>query len=84
VSTTVLLEVSIGDDADPHTSVAPPDVLAAVAGAGQPIGHGWSRRSEGPWRLRFHLTGPDRVTAGQALEKQLRSMGYAAELLMAH
>jgi hypothetical protein len=78
----VLLEVTVGLDANPDTDVAPEDVVAALQAAGQPVSHGWSRRGDDPWRLRFQLTGRDRVTVGQALEAELCVLGYDPEVFV--
>ncbi len=81
MATTVLLEVTLLGPVDISRPVmAPPAVLAAVAGAKQPTDFGLSRRGDGPWRVRFHLSGPERVDAGEALEEELRALGYEVDV----
>jgi hypothetical protein len=81
VATTVALEVTLVGEVDPDRQVvAPPDVAGAVAASGPPTGHGLSRRGDGPWRLHYQLTGPDRLAVGQALERELRRLGHEADL----
>lgn len=80
MSTVVLLEVTVRGVVDPEREVlAPPDVLRALAAAGQPTRHGLSRQGRGPLRLQFQLSGPDRVSVGQVLQAKLRELGYEAD-----
>ena len=81
MSTTVVLLVSLPHDVDPDREVAvPADVLSALARAGQPTGHGLAKDGGGPWRLRYQLTGTDRVAVGRDLLARLRGFGYDADL----
>jgi len=82
VSTSVTLSVT------PRRPVAPDqyfgevagDIAALLSAYGQPQRPGlWAPR-EGPVRLLFQLTGPDRLTAGQRLLDELRLLGYEADL----
>jgi len=82
VSTSVTLIVTpkAAVDPDRYTGAVPPDILAALRASEQPEEAGlWCPRS-GPVRLLFHLSGPDRLTAGQRLVDDLRLLGYEAEL----
>lgn len=51
--------------------------------AGQRTGNGWEKRGDGPRRVYYQLTGPDRVSTGQALEAMLRALGYDADVSFA-
>lgn len=80
--TSVVLSVTPAGPIDParHTVEVPDDIAAALTAAGQPRAPGlWVPRS-GPVRLLFHLSGPDRLSAGQRLLEQLRLLGYDADL----
>jgi hypothetical protein len=84
VSTTVVLEVTPRHSVDPdrHANKLPADLAAAFSAAGQPLNHGLSRSGAGQWRFHFHLSGPDRLLNGQALERDVRKLGYEADLIV--
>lgn len=83
MATTAVLRVTLpGGDPD-RASPVPDDIVSLLAAAGQPTGHGWSRHGDQPWRLHYQLTGPDRVSIGQALEAKLRTLGYEADVSFA-
>jgi hypothetical protein len=42
--------------------------------------HGLSRGGAGPFRLRFQLSGPDRLAVGKALQADARRLGYDANV----
>ena len=67
-------------DPDRWTGLVPEDVAAVLRAAGQPDRAGLEHRRSGPVRLRFHLSGPNRVEAGQRLEERLRQLGYEADV----
>lgn len=82
MSTKVVLEVTPHEpiDSDRHVGELPRDIAALLTKHGQPLGHGLACRGPGPWRFSFQLSGPDRVTVGPLLERELRSLGYEADL----
>jgi hypothetical protein len=84
VSTTVVLEVTPRHPVDPDRPAdeLPAYLAAAFSTAGQPLDHGLSRRGAGQWRFHFQLSGPDRLRNGQALERDLRRIGYEADLVV--
>lgn len=57
----------------------PADLAAVLARAGVPLGHGWSRHGDRPYRIRWQLSGPDRVALARRLESDLRLLGYEAD-----
>jgi hypothetical protein len=82
VSTSVVLSVTPSEPPDPDrfTGEVPEDIAAALAAAGQLSGPGlWCPRN-GPVRLLFQLSGPDRVAAGHRLVDEMRLMGCEADL----
>ena len=80
MATSVLLEVTLLGPVDvDRTVTAPADVLRAVAAAGQRTSFTLSRRGLEPWRMQFQMSGPDRVRIGQALQAELRRLGYEAD-----
>ncbi|SNR92341.1 hypothetical protein [Blastococcus mobilis] len=82
MSTSVVLSVTPRDPLDPDrfTGEVPADIAAALAAAGQPPPPGlWCPRN-GPVRLLFQLSGPDRVAAGQRLVDEMSFMEYEADL----
>ncbi|HEY0903422.1 MAG TPA: hypothetical protein VGE14_06005 [Marmoricola sp.] len=86
MSTTVLLEVTPRAPVDPDTypeGELPHDIADLLTAAGQRTAHGFSRSGSGPWRWRFHLSGPDRAQAGQSLVEELRRLGWDADLWVA-
>ena len=82
MSTTVLLRVTPKEaiGVDLYFGEVPTDVAAALTAAGQTVKAGLSGRRGGPWRLEFHLSGPDRVEDAQQLQIQLRSLGYEVDV----
>ena len=79
MATTVSLEVALVGEHDLDRDVAaPPGLLAAVAAEGQDTALGLVQRAHGPVRLRFQITGADRVAVGQRLQERLRGAGYDA------
>lgn len=82
VSTSVVLSVTPREPIDQarYTGAVPDDLAAALRACSQAPDPGlWSPRS-GPVRLLFQLSGPDRVTAGQRLLRDLRLLGYEVDL----
>ena len=80
MGSTVHLLVTLAGDLDiDRATYAPPEVLAVVAAAGQPVDHGFSRRGDGPWRAHFQIRGADRIAVAQALERRFRELGHDAE-----
>ena len=76
------VEVTLASDLDiDRATCAPPEVLAVVAAAGQPTGHGFSKRGDQPWRARFQIRGEDRIATALALERRFRELGYEADVL---
>ena len=65
---------------DRYTGDVPDDIAAALTASGQPLEPGLWCPGSGPVRLLFHLSGPDRVAAGQRLLDELRRMGYQTDL----
>ena len=82
VSTSVVLSVTPRERIDPDrfTGEIPDDIAAALGASGQPLQPGLWRPRSGPVRLLFHLSGTDRVAAGQELLRRMREMGYEADL----
>lgn len=82
MSTSVVLTVTPKEHIDPDRYVGdvPEDIAAALSEAGQNVKAGLSRRGSGPCRLRFQLSGPDRVEAGRRVEAQLTDLGYQADV----
>lgn len=82
MSTSVLLRVTPTEPIDPDrwAGEVPEGIAAVLTAAGQPDKAGLVHRGSGPVRLLFQLSGPNRVEAGQRLEKQLRHLRYEADL----
>ena len=82
MATSVVLSVEPSEPIDPdrYTGDLPEDIAAALTASGQPLKPGLWRPRSGPVRLLFHLSGPDRVAAGQRLLDELRLLGYEADL----
>lgn len=81
-ATTVHLDVTPRaprGDPDRLDPPLPEDLAAALRRAGVRLDHGWSRHGPGPERMRWQVTGPDRVAVARRLERELRSLGYDAE-----
>lgn len=81
MSTTVTLKVTLPYEIGPDRDVeVPTDILAALRDAGQPTGHGFYKSGDGPWRLHYQLTGPNRLSAGRSLQGKLTEMGYETDV----
>lgn len=82
MSTSVVLRVTPAEPIEPDrwAGEVPQDIVAVLRAAGQPDRAGLVQRGSGLVRLRFQLSGLDRVEAGQRLEEQLRHLGYEADL----
>ena len=82
MSTSAVLRVTPAEPIDPDrwAGEVPEDIAAVLRAAGQPDKAGLVQRGSGLVRLRFQLSGPNRVEAGQRLEKHLRHLRYEADL----
>ncbi len=83
MASTVVLEVTPREPrGDPDTAgpELPADLAAALQAAGIPLNHGWSCHGERPWRMRWELTGTERVALGGRVEGELRRLGYEAHV----
>jgi hypothetical protein len=82
VATSVLLRVTPTQPIDPErwAGPVPEDIAAVLREAGQPDRAGLVHGPTGPVRLRFQLTGPDRVEVGLRLEAEFRRLGYDADV----
>lgn len=82
MSTTVVLTVTPAEPVDPDRFVGevPEDIAAALTALGQPPEAALVRSGSGPVRFTFHLRGPGRVVAGQRVSRQLRHLGYEADV----
>lgn len=82
MSTRVVLEVTTHAPIDPdrHVNEVPDDLAAALTAAGQSLSHGLAQHGGGPWRLRFQLSGPDRLAVGRTLLENVQGLGFDATL----
>ena len=83
MATTVVLTVTPRDPrGDPYGagSALPADLAHVLTAAGVSLVHGWSRHGGNPWRMRWQLSGSDRVALGKRLEEDLQGIGYAADV----
>ena len=81
MSTAVVLMVTPPAAVDPHgRPTLPSDLASLLAAAGQAWEGALSRSGDGPWRLNVRIRGRDRFDLGRQLERDVRGLGYEADL----
>ena len=81
MSTSVVLWVTPSTPVGPHGRHSLPSDLASLLAAFSQTWEGaLSRSGDGRWRFNLQIRGRDRFDLGRQIERDVRSLGYEAEL----